>query len=63
MDFDFNTNEDSPVKQLQRAWINENCSPEILPYEEHHIERIKEQLKLQVRYYSINLIYLKRTKQ
>ncbi len=35
---------ESSVQKLKRAWINETCAPEILPYEEDLVETIRNQL-------------------
>ena len=50
-EFAFRATEEAPssIERLQRAWISERTSPEILPYESRLLETISTRLKEQVR--------------
>lgn len=38
------------LQELTRAWVNERCAPEILPWPEALMERVLERVRKQVRF-------------
>lgn len=49
-------------EQLQRAWVSERSSPELLPYEKEMLERVLRRLREKVEFIEYNSIELEKIK-